>query len=204
MTAKLLTIAFAITALQIATPSSFADPPTQGERLKESYHEDRAKELIKLNRRYIDSFQKELDALLAPKKLEEANKIQMHIKALEAEIQALKAERAKAKTTSDAKSTKADATLLIGKTLAYAHHADDGMLYYVSFQKNGKAQWLGNRNQSVPRVYEPTGKPRQFALWSAQRPDFGKTIITVGPKGKTAHVIVHTGKITKGTIERTQ
>lgn len=76
-------------AMFLITPV-FADLPTRSGLLKKRYDEDRAKGLIALNRRYIDAYEKELNSALQSKKLEEANAIQLYIKALKAEVLALK------------------------------------------------------------------------------------------------------------------
>ena len=80
--------------------------------------------------------------------------------------------------TTDAKSAEDEATLLVGKSVAYPHSGDPDRLFYISFQKNGEARWLGTKNQSVPRKYKPTGKPREFEIWWEERPDLGKSLIT--------------------------
>ncbi len=174
-----------------------------GDRVMQSYSEDRARGLIALNERYLAAFEKELNSALQAKKLEEANAIQAYIKTLKVEIEELKSGRAKGAAI--AQNKMADESLLVGKTIGFPHPDDPKRTVFFSFQKGGKALWLWTKNAQnpIPREYKPSGKPRQFLLWWPGRG--GNFQITVGAEGNTAELIeLRTGRSVLGIIKETE
>ncbi len=165
------------------------------------YQEDRSKGLVSLNRRYIESFQTELKTTLSAGKLEEANVIQTKIKSLEEEIVQLEKQAEIVRS----RPSKVDAPdFLVGKTVGFTRGSDQA-LYYFSFQEEGKALWLGTKNQAIARTYKPTEKPREFQLWWESRPNDSKYSILVSEDGKSAKVIelFGDGNISDAIIEKT-
>lgn len=202
MRASLLIVSGLIVAA-FSINSVVAQLSTRGGQLKKRYDEERTKGITLLNQRYIASLKKELSVALREKRLEEANKIQAHVKRLEAEIEMLSKQDVELTSVQ----TKANSeTYIVGKSIGFPWDRDPSQQAYFSFQKKGKALWLGTKNQAVPRSYRHTGKLRQYLIWwSPENEERGDYQITIGPEGKTAEMLeVLTGKITAGVVERTR
>tara|TARA_R110000850_G_scaffold13154_3_gene42991 strand:+ start:584 stop:1198 length:615 start_codon:yes stop_codon:yes gene_type:complete len=172
----------------ILTNSSFGQLPSRSELLLEKYDADRAKGIASLNTRYIASLEKELDIAMAAKKLDEANWIQLKIQSLKDEVRTLE-KSVDPVTTETKEKTKTD-DFLVGKSIGFPYKDDPSKNGYFSFQDEGKALWLGMKNQSVPREYKPTGKEREYLLtWPGREDGFGTYLITVAADGKTAILV---------------
>lgn len=110
--------------------------------------------------------------------------------------------------TNNSKLSPDNKEFLVGKKIGFPHNNDPTQLGYFSFQKDGKALWLGIGGQAIPREYKATGKPRQFSLWWPERKNQGNYQITVGPEGKTAEMVQfgikgEIVKTTNGVIKET-
>ncbi len=196
---KTRALVFSAVLFAVFGETASTQTPTRSEILIENYQEDRLKGLVALNRRYIESFQKELTLAMKTGKLEEANWIQLKIKSLVDEIAELEKQVEKAKS---GPSKVDEPDFLVGKTIGFLRGADNAAEYFFSFQKEGNALWLGTKNQQIPRNYKPTGKPREYELWWEARADSKYTIL-VSEDGKTAKLIEQfTGNVLDGKIER--
>ncbi len=180
--------------------SAVAQLPTRSDLLKKNYDADRVKGLTALNQRYIEAFENELELALKSTNLEEANGIQLQIQSLKAEIIELeKSANKDADLTGEAKPQNA----LVGKTVGFPQTKDSTDLVYVSFQEDGKARWLGSKNQSVERAYKKRGG--DFIVWWPARPTQMTYDISVNADGKTAKVkMISTGEVVDGIIEPTK
>ena len=104
----------------------------------------------------------------------------MKIKSLEEEIGELEKEAEKVRS---GPSKVDEPDFLIGKTIGFTRGTDPA-LYYFSFQEEGKALWLGMKNQAIARTWKSAGKPREFVLWWETRPNDSRYSIIVSEDGK--------------------